>query len=46
LTRKIVRRGIFKSRQELVQRLMNFIEAYNQEARPFQWTYTGNPLAA
>jgi len=46
LTRKIVRRGIFKSRQELVQRLMNFIEAYNQEAQPFQWTYTGNPLAA
>jgi transposase len=46
LTRKVIRRGIFKSRDELVQRLMNFIETYNQEARPFQWTYTGNPLAA
>ncbi|HZP00618.1 MAG TPA: IS630 family transposase, partial [Terriglobia bacterium] len=46
LTRKIVRRGIFKSRQELVERLMNFITTYNREARPFQWTYTGNPLAA
>lgn len=46
LTRKVVRRGIFKSRQELVERLMNFIQAYNQEARPFEWTYTGNPLAA
>ena len=46
LTRKIVRRGIFKSREELVQRLMRFITTYNQEARPFQWTYTGNPLAA
>ena len=46
LTRKVVRRGIFKSRQELVDRLMNFIKAYNQEARPFEWTYTGNPLAA
>ena len=46
LTRKVVRRGIFKSRDELVQRLMNFIAAYNTEARPFQWTYTGNPLAA
>lgn len=45
LTRK-VRRGIFKSRQELVERLMNFIQAYNKEARPFQWTYTGTPLAA
>jgi putative transposase len=46
LTRKIVRRGIFKSRAELVARIINFIEAYNQQARPFQWTYTGNPLAA
>jgi len=45
LTRKVVHRGIFKSRDELVQRLMNFIQAYNQEARPFEWTYTGNPLA-
>jgi transposase len=46
LSRRVIRRGIFKSRDELVQRLMNFIETYNQEARPFQWTYTGNPLAA
>lgn len=46
LTRKVIRRGIFKSRDELVQRLMAFIDAYNNEARPFQWTYTGNPLAA
>jgi len=46
LTRKVVRRGIFKSRDELVERLMNFIETYNTEARPFEWTYTGNPLAA
>jgi transposase len=46
LTRKVVRRGIFKSREELVERLMNFIQAYNLEARPFEWTYTGNPLAA
>ena len=46
LTRKVVRRGIFKSRQELVDRLMNFIKTYNQQARPFEWTYTGSPLAA
>jgi len=46
LTRKVVRRGIFASRQELVVRIMNFIESYNQEAQPFEWTYSGNPLAA
>ena len=45
LTRKVIRRGIFKSRQELVQRLMAFIESYNAVARPFQWTYSGIPLA-
>lgn len=46
LTKKVLRRGIFASREELVVKLMSFIEAYNKEARPFQWTYTGNPLAA
>ncbi len=46
LTRKVVRRGIFKSKAELVAKLMEFIEAYNHDARPFQWTYSGNPLAA
>jgi transposase len=46
LTRKIVRRGIFKSRDDLVERLMKFIENYNKDARPFTWTYSGNPLAA
>jgi transposase len=46
LTRKVIRRGIFKSRRELADQLLQFIEAYNQEARPFEWTYTGKPLAA
>ena len=46
LTRKVVRRGIFRSRGELVAKLMEFIEAYNRDARPFEWTYTGKPLAA
>ncbi len=39
LTRKVVRRGIFRSREELVTKLMSFIEAYNKDARPFEWTY-------
>jgi transposase len=46
LTRKVVRRGIFKSRRELVQRLLAFIESYNAAAQPFEWIYTGDPLAA
>jgi hypothetical protein len=32
-------RAIRKSRDELVARLMRFIETYNNDARPFEWTY-------
>jgi transposase len=45
LTRKVIRRGIFKSRTELADKLLRFIEAYHQEARPFEWMYMGKPLA-
>jgi transposase len=45
LTRKVVQRGIFKSREELVARLTSFIEAYNEEGWAFQWIYKGAPLA-
>lgn len=44
LTRKVIKRGIFASKEELVQKIMQFIEKYNSEAKPFKWTYTGEPL--
>ncbi len=44
LSRKVLKRGIFSSRQDLVETIMKFIKEYSQEARPFKWTYTGNPL--
>lgn len=44
LARKIIRRGIFNSKQELVNNIMKFIKDYNKKARPFRWTYTGDPL--
>lgn len=44
LSRKVLKRGIFSSREDLVERVMKFIEEYNQEARPFKWTYKGDPL--
>ena len=46
LSRQVVRRWIFASRADLVAKLMAFIRAYNNRARPFAWTYTGSPLAA
>lgn len=43
-TRKIIRRGVFDSKEDLVAKTLEFIELYNKKAKPFRWTYTGNPL--
>jgi len=44
LSRKVLKRGIFNSREQLVETVMKFVEQYNKEAKPFRWTYTGLPL--
>ena len=44
LTRRLLKRGEFGSRDELVDRVMGFIRTYNRTARPFRWTYDGAPL--
>lgn len=44
LSRKVLKRGIFNSRDELVKSIMAFIKEYNKEAKPFRWTYTGEHL--
>ncbi len=42
LTRKLLRRGSFRSTDELVARVLAFIAYYNQtQAKPFKWTYHG-----
>jgi len=47
LTRKVIRGGIWQSKQELVSQIMAYIRRYNQDhAMPFKWTYTGKPLVA
>jgi transposase len=46
LGRKLLKRGIFASKEDLVQQVMAFIERHNQTAKPFRWTYTGDPLVA
>lgn len=45
LGRKVLKRGIFNSKEELVAKTLDYIEQYNRTARPFRWTYTGDPLA-
>lgn len=47
LVRKLLRRASFTSTDDLRERLLAFIAYFNRTmARPFQWTYTGRPLAA
>jgi transposase len=44
LTRRLLRRGIFKSKEDLKAQLLSFIQRYNPTAKPFAWTYQGKPL--
>ena len=47
LARKLLRRGSFTSKQDLKQRIEQFIAYFNRTlAKPFKWTKTGKPLAA
>ncbi|MFQ5818314.1 MAG: IS630 family transposase [Terriglobia bacterium] len=46
-SRHVIKGGVWRSKQELVQQIMAYIDHYNQaRAKPFKWTYTGKPLAA
>ncbi|MGH2695088.1 MAG: IS630 family transposase [Actinomycetota bacterium] len=46
LTRRLIKRGSFASREEMIERIMAFIADYNRTAKPFAWTYDGKPLKA
>jgi transposase len=47
LVRRLLKRASFTSVEELRQRLLDFIDYFNQTmAKPFKWTFTGKPLAA
>jgi hypothetical protein len=47
LTRKLLKRGSFRSLEELEAKVLAFIEYYNRTmAKPFKWTYLGKPLVA
>jgi len=45
LVRRLLKRASFTSTQELMQRILAFIDFFNKTmAKPFKWTYTGRPL--
>jgi len=46
LARKLLKRGIFTSVEDLKQKILAFIGYYNETmAKPFKWTSNGRPLA-
>ncbi|WP_370526986.1 transposase [Methylobacter sp. BlB1] len=45
LTRRLLKRGSFSSKEELRHRMLAFIAFFNDTlAKPFRWTYIGKPL--
>ena len=47
LGKKLLRRGNFTSVEDLTNQVIAFITYYNRTmAKPFRWTYTGQPLVA
>ena len=47
LSRRLLKRGEFKSTAELKERVLKFIDFFNENlAKPFRWTYIGKPLVA
>ena len=47
LVRKLLKRGNFTSIEDLVAKVLAFIEYYNRTmAKPFKWTYKGKALSA
>lgn len=47
LVRKLLRRGNFRSIEDLRTQVISFIDYFNRTmAKPFKWTYRGKPLHA
>ncbi len=46
LTRRVLRRGDFVSRDDLAEKITTFIRTYNRTAKLFRWTYDAKLLRA
>ena len=47
VARKLLKRGNFTSVEDLIAKVLAFIDYYNRTmAKPFKWTYKGKALAA
>lgn len=45
LTRKLLKNNSFATRDDMVRKIIRWINDYNKTAEPFKWTYTGKPLS-
>jgi|SRR5262245_40390977 len=46
LTDKQIRRGVFRSTQQLEQTIRNYIDTYNEQPKPFVWSKTADEILA
>lgn len=46
ITQKAIRRGTFRSVNDLVSKIDHFVQHYNKETRPFIWTATADSILA
>ena len=44
ISRNVIRRGSFESIPDLQEKLLDYVDWNNENARPYNWTYTGQPL--
>jgi len=45
LSKKVIKRGRFSSKEELKEKLLAFVDYFNRTmAKPFKWTYQGKVL--
>lgn len=44
ITQKAIRRGSFRSTQQLRKKIDQFVKAYNADSKPFQWTATADSI--
>jgi putative transposase len=44
ITRRAIRRGVFRSVKQLIQKIEDFVEHYNRQSRPFVWVATADSI--
>jgi transposase len=44
LQAKVIRRRVFPTKKDLVEKILAYIQRFNEEGRPFQWTKTADEI--